>query len=165
VFGISLGGTVSAEACLKDPRLKACLIEDVAMTATVVQQGLQQPGIFITRPAATMRLERQTAGGWAEKDIEQTQTTMRSVYDSLPGDGYFVQVPGMYHIDLTDLDLLSPIFPTIGFSGPIGSQRAHDIVNAYSVAFFDKHLKGVATALLDGPAKQYPEVLFETRRP
>jgi hypothetical protein len=71
----------------------------------------------------------------------------------------------MYHIDLTDLDLLSPIFPTIGFNGPIGSQRAHDIVNAYSVAFFDKHLKGVATALLDGPAKPYPEVLFETRRP
>jgi hypothetical protein len=91
---------------LKDPRLKACLIEDVAMTADVVQKGLQQPGMFITRPADTMRLERQTTGGWAEKDIEQTLTTMRSVYNSLPADGYFVQVPGMYHIDLTDLDLL-----------------------------------------------------------
>jgi predicted dienelactone hydrolase len=165
VFGMSLGGTVGAEACLKDPRLKACLIEDVAMTADVVQKGLKQPSMFITRPAATMRLERQTAGGWADKDIVQTQTTMRHVYDSLPRDGYFVQVPGMYHLDLTDLDLLSPIFPTIGFTGPIGSQRAHDIINAYSVAFFDKYLKGIATALLDGPAKQYPEVLFETRRP
>ncbi len=165
VFGMSLGGTVSAEACLKDPRLKACLIEDVAMTANVVQKYLQQPSMFITRPVATMRLERQTAGGWAEKDIEQTQTTMRSVYDSLPGDGYFVQVPGMFHIDLTDLDLLSPFLPIIGISGPIGAERAHTIVNAYSVAFFDKELMGSTTILLDGHTKQFPEVIFGAHKP
>lgn len=164
VFGMSLGGIVSAEACLKEARLKACLIMDVAMSADVVQQGLQQPSMWITRPAATMRLEREKAGGWAEKDIEQTQSTMRTVYNHLPGDGYFVQAPGMFHIDLTDLNYGSPIFPKIGFSGPIGAQRAHDIVNAYSVAFFNKYLKARATALLDGPAEQYPEVIFEARR-
>ena len=165
VFGMSLGGMVGAETCLKDMRIKACLIEDVALTAEVVQKGLQQPSMFITRSAATMRLERQTAGGWAEQDIEQTQRTMRAVYDSLPGDGYFVQVPGMYHIDLTDIDLLSPIFPTIGFSGPIGSQRAHDIINAYSLAFFDRHLKGSSQPLLEGLSKQFREVFLEARRP
>ncbi len=162
MFGISLGGMIGAEACLKDPRLVACLVMDVAMTADVVQKGLRQPGMWMTRPADTMRLERQKAGGWAEKDIEQTQTTMRAVYNSLPGDGYFVQVPGMFHIDFTDLDLLSPIFIP-GFSGgPIGSQRAHEIVNAYSVAFFNKHLKGEPEALLAGPAA---EVIFEKRGP
>jgi len=162
-FGMSLGGTVGAESCLKDPRIKACLIEDVAMTADVVAKGLQRPTMFITRPAATMRLERQTAGGWAETDIVQTQDTMRAVYTSLPGDGYFVQIPGMYHIDMTDLDLLSPIFQLIGFSGPIGVERAHDIVNGYSVAFFDKYLKSQPTPLLDGPSKQHPDALFEKR--
>ena len=73
VFGMSLGGMVGAEACLKDPRIKACLIEDVAMTAAVVEQSLQQPSMWITRDADTMRLEREKAGGWAEKDIEQTR--------------------------------------------------------------------------------------------
>ena len=165
MFGVSFGGMVGAEACLKDPRIKACLMMDVAMTADVVQKGLRQPGMWITRPADTMRLERQTAGGWAEKDIEQTQTTMRAVYNRLPGDGYFVQVPGMYHIDFTDLDLLSPMFPLIGFSGPIGSQRAHDIINAYSLAFFDLHLEGHPAVLLDGLAAHDPEVIFEKRRP
>ena len=165
IFGMSLGGMVSAEACLKDPRIKACLVIDVAMTADVVQKGLQQPTMWITRPADTMRLERQTAGGWAEKDIEQTQTTMRTVYNSLPGDGYFVQIPGTYHIDFTDVDLISPLFPAIGFSGPIGSQREHDIVNAYSLAFFDKHLKGEPEALLNGPTTHYPEVIFAKRQP
>lgn len=163
MFGISLGGMVGAEACLKDPRFKACLVMDVAMTADVVEKGLQQPSMWITRPADTMRLERQEDGGWPEQAIEQTQSTMRAVYNRLPGDGYFVQVPGIFHIDFTDLDLLSPIFIS-GFSGgPIGSQRAHEIINAYSLAFFDKHLKGESQALLDGPVPQYPEVIFSSR--
>jgi predicted dienelactone hydrolase len=164
MFGVSFGGIVGAEACLHEPRLRACLMEDVFMPADVVDKGLQQPGMWITRPAGTMRLEREKSGGWTEKDIAQTQTTMRAVYDSLPGDGYFVQVPGMFHIDLTDLTYVSPLFPAIGFSGPIGVQRAHDIINAYSLAFFDKQLKGITTPLLNGHAKQFPEVIFETRQ-
>lgn len=164
IFGVSYGGMVGAEACLKDPRLKACMVMDVAMTDDVVQKGLQQPSMWITRDADTMRLERQKAGGWTEKDIEETQTTMRAVYNSLPGDGYFVQVPGMFHADLTDLTRVSPISSKLGLGGPIG-RRAHDIINAYSVAFFDKHLKDTPTALLGGPSKHFPEVIFETRKP
>ncbi len=165
VFGMSLGGMVGAEACLKESRLKACLMIDVAMTADVVHSGLQQPAMWITRPADSMRLERQKVGGWAEKDIVQTQTTMHEVYNRLPADGYFVQIPGTFHVDFTDIDLLSPMFPTIGFSGPIGSQRAHEIINAYSVSFFDKYFKGEPEVLLARPSAYYPEVIFETHGP
>lgn len=52
----------------------------------------------------------------------------------------------------------------IGFSGPMGSQRAHSIINAYTLAFFDRHLKDRPAALLDRPPEQYPDVIFETRR-
>ncbi len=166
VFGVSFGGIVGAEACLTEPhRLKACLVMDVFMSANVVQAGLTQAGMWITRPADTMLLERRKSGGWTDRDIEETQATMRSVYASLPGDGYFVQVPGMFHIDFTDVPYASPIFPRVGFSGPIGVQRAHDIVNAYSVAFFDQHLKGRPSPLLDASSKRSADVLFETRRP
>jgi len=44
-------------------------------------------------------------------------------------------------------------------------QQAHDIINAYSLAFFDRHLAGRPAKLPDGAAKQYPEVLFESRLP
>jgi hypothetical protein len=33
------------------------------------------------------------------------------------------------------------------------------------LAFFDRHLKGQSATRFDGPTKQYPAVLFETRRP
>jgi predicted dienelactone hydrolase len=165
IFGISFGGMVASQACEADPRLAACLMMDVAMPTNVVKNGLQQPCMWITRPASTMLLERQKTGGWQGQEIEQTLTTMRAVYNQLPGDGYFVQVPGMFHIDYTDLDLLSPLSPAFGLGGPIGSQRAHEIVNAYSLAFFDKHLKGKPEVLLEGSSALYPEVIFEKRRP
>ena len=37
------------------------------------------------------------------------------------------------------------------------------ILNAYTLAFFDKHLKGLPTSLLNGISAEYPEVLIELR--
>jgi hypothetical protein len=87
------------------------------------------------------------------------------VYDRLPGDGYFVEVRGMFHLDMTDAALLRPFVPWPGLEGPIGAARAHDIVNAYSVAFFDRELRGRPAPLLDGPPERFAEVRFESRRP
>jgi hypothetical protein len=159
IFGHSGGGIVGGEACRLEPRLRACLLEDAPMTADVVQAGLLQPAMWITRDAETMRLE-----GWPQSEIDEHQTTMRGVFESLPGDGYFVRLPGMFHLDMTDLPFLSPLASRLGLSGPIGAERAHRIIDAYSVAFFDRYLKGVPAVLLDQPAEEYPEVLFETRR-
>jgi len=152
-FGVSLGGMDAAEACLKDPRLKACLIMDVWMPADVVRAGLQQPSMFITRDADTMRLERQRSGGWTEKDIALTLSTMRTVYERLSGDGYYIEIPTMFHVNFTDLPYWSPITMQLGLTGPIDGQRGFEIVNAYSLAFFEKHLNGQPSPLLNGPSK------------
>ncbi len=162
-FGISLGGMDAAEACWKDPRLKACLIMDVYIPAEVVKAGLKSPSMFITRDADTMRLEHKANGTWSDHDIALTLTTMRAVYESLPGNGYFVEIPGMFHVNFTDLAYWSPVMSQLGQTGPINAQLGYNIVNAYSVAFFDKELKGQPSPLLNGPSKQYPEVIFEKR--
>ncbi len=164
VFGVSLGGIVVGDACRLDARLKACLVMDAAMSHAVVTVGLRKPGMWITRDAASMRRERQRSGGWPEAEIEAHQTSMRAVYASLPGDGYFVRVPGMFHSNFTDVPNWSPLVRWIGFAGPINTQRAYDIVNAYALAFFDKHLQGRAAALLDGAATHDPDVDFESRK-
>lgn len=164
IFGISAGGENGAEACLKDSRLKACLIMDVWIPADVVKASLHQPTMFITRDAATMRLERERSGGWTEKEIALTLDTMRALYESLPGDGYYLQIPNMFHINFTDAPAWSPITSQIGLTGPINGQRGFDLVNAYTLAFFDRYLKDQPSSLLDGPSEQYPEVNFESRR-
>jgi len=162
MFGVSLGGAVTAQACLQDVRLRACLPMDVYMPADVVRDGLRQPTMWISRDADTMRRE-----GWAQTDIDETQTTMRAVYESLPGDGYLVLIPGMFHQNLSDYPcfVASPLGGWLGL-GPIDARRAHHIINAYSRAFFDRSLKGVTgQPLLDARAPQYPDVLFESRGP
>lgn len=165
IFGVSLGGIVGGEASLRDPRVRAFIVEDAPMPADVLRAGLRQPTMWISRDAATMQLE-----GWSQsgsRGIDIHQTTMRTVFQSLQGDGYLVLVGGMFHVNLTDFPFLlwPPLRARIGLSGPIDAQRAHNIINAYSLAFFDKELKGQVEELLDGPAKQFPEVVFETRRP
>lgn len=144
----ALDQLTTLDTAYRDPRLKACLMMDAAMPADVVHAGLQQASMWITRDAHTMRLERQRSGGWSEADIQQTLTTMRAVYRSLPGDGYYVQIAGMFHDNFTDLPYWAPIASQLGLTGPIDGQRECDIVNAYSVAFFEKELKGQQTPLL-----------------
>ncbi|HSJ54419.1 MAG TPA: carboxylic ester hydrolase, partial [Anaerolineae bacterium] len=163
-FGVSLGGITAAEACRLDPRLRAALLMDAPLPAGVVRDGLRQPAMVITRDAETMRLERKRAGGWPESEITIHQITMRAVYDTLPGDGYFVQVPGIFHIDFTDTPRWTPLSSRLGLTGLIAGKRVHGILNAYTLAFFDRHLKGLQAPLLDGPSARYPEVIFETRR-
>ena len=132
------------------------------MPADVVQAGLQQPSMWILSDVDTWRLQH-----WSELDIDEHRTTMRAVFDSLPGDGYFVQVHKMFHLNLTDVPLLiyPPLGRMLGLFGPIDADRVHHIVNAYTFAFFDRHLKGRPATLLDGPTAQYPDVRLETRRP
>ena len=163
-FGVSLGGIVGSEACRIEPRLRACLFMDAPMPVDVVKSGLQQPAMWITRDAETMRLERRRSGGWSEADISAHQTSMGTAFKNVRGAGYFVQVPGMFHVNLTDVPYWSPLLPWLGVTGPINARRAHDIINAYSLAFFNRHLLGRAQALLEGPATQYPEVIFDARQ-
>lgn len=117
------------------------------MTDDVIREGLRQPVMWITRDAADMRREREHSGGWREADIARHQSTMRTAYQQARSAAYFVEIPGMFHIDLTDLNALSPVLPYLGLSGRAGRERTHQLINAYSLAFFDQHLRGSKDAL------------------
>ena len=164
-FGVSLGGIVGGAACLNEKRLRACLMMDAPMPVEVVAAGLSKPSMWITRDAASVRVERERAGGWPEAEIEAHQTSMRTVFEALRGPGYFVQVRGIFHLNFTDAPNWTPLASRLNLTGPIEGQRAHDIINAYSLAFFDRHVSGREAKLLDAPTDQYPEVLFESRLP
>jgi pimeloyl-ACP methyl ester carboxylesterase len=163
VVGHSFGAVVGAEAARIDGRVRAAMLEEGFMPGDVVRDGLAQPVMLVTRPAASMRVEREAAGGWPESDIDETRGTMRSVYEHLRDEGYFVEIAGSFHLDMTDAGLLAPYVAWPGLAGPIGPERVHRIVNAYSVAFFDRELRHEPAPLLDGPHPTFPEVTFESR--
>jgi predicted dienelactone hydrolase len=161
VFGVSIGGAVAAASCLRDVRLKACLPMDNFMPENVVRQGLLQPTLWISRDAAAMRSE-----GWAEVDIEEVQSTMRGTYHRVSGPGYLLLISGMFHQNFSDFPFFvaRPLGIWLGLDGPIDWRRGHAIINAYTRAFFDRHLKELtAITLLDRSSPDDPEVIFERR--
>jgi predicted dienelactone hydrolase len=162
MFGVSLGGLVTSEVCRKDARVKACLVEDVFVPQDAISAGADQPTMWITTDAASMR-----AQGWPEWEVALHQDTMRAAFEGARSDGYFVHVPGTFHLNYTDLPytIAAPIGRALGLIGPIDWRRAHAIINAYGLAFFDRHLKSEAAPLLDGPSVDFPEAVIEARHP
>ena len=102
--------------------------------------------------------------GWSDAEIDAHQTSMRAVYEGLSGAGYFVRVPGMFHSNFTDTPIWTPLATRLGIAGRLDGQRAHDVVNGYSSAFFERHLMDRPSKLLDGPSPRCPEAIFESRR-
>jgi hypothetical protein len=135
MFGVSLGGLVTADACHRDGRIRACLIMDVFVPDDVVASGLEQPAMWLTRSAADMRAE-----GWPDYVTTLHQTSMRTAYERSRADRYFVSVPGMFHLDYTDLPftIATPIARSLGLIGPIDWHRGHAIIDAYTLAFFER---------------------------
>lgn len=166
VFGVSLGAMVAAEAALRDHRIRAVLMMDAAMPANVARAGLSQPAMWMTRPPSSMRLERSRSGGWSEKDIAQTLSSMQAAFSKhRRGSAYFLVMAGMFHVNFTDLPYWSPITEQLGLTGPVDGIRMLSVIDAYTLAFFDKYLKNLPTSLLDESAEQLPGVQLKVRWP
>ncbi|MFC7623741.1 alpha/beta hydrolase family protein [Microlunatus sp. GCM10028923] len=156
LFGLSLGGAVTAEACRTEPRIKACLPIDNFMPDPVVAEGLRQPTLWLTRDAATMRRE-----GWSEEAIEDTLGSIRATFDDHGPGGWLVQLPGLYHLDFSDAPLITPLARTAGLSGPIDPDRGRLIIDAVTEAFFDHHLRGRSAEPLRTLPDRYPELIMD----
>jgi predicted dienelactone hydrolase len=161
IFGHSLGGVVAAEACRLDARFEAGIALDVFVPQKVVENGLAQPFMFITRDTATM--EQELTGldpGERQALVDGQMDSIQAVFDEPGKERYLVKIHGLFHYNATDLPLWSPLTPVIGLAGPIDTSRAHRIINVYTLAFFDRHLDGQPALLLEGPSPDYPEVEF-----
>ena len=73
-----------------------------------------------------------------------------------------MQIPGMFHLNFTDAPSWTPLAERLGISGPIGGARGHEIVAAYTLAFFDRFLSGEPATLLDEPPR-WGDVRVERR--
>ena len=163
VFGMSLGGYVAPEACSNDARFLACLAVDAGKTEKVARNGLTQPLMIMNRDANIMRDERRKAGGWPEPEIAHTIKTQRNLFQNNRGPAYYVTMNGIFHTNWTDAPLWSPLVRWIGLAGPIDPYQGFATTNAYTLAFFDRHLKGKTAPILNEPVSRNPNTRLEVR--
>ena len=139
VVGFSSGGWPVINAANEDSRIKAGISQDGDEPA--VRWKGSQPFMFMASGA-------------------ELDPNMRRDYLHAAGPAYLVQIEKFRHGDFSD----AVVWPRQGYPPPqIDGRHAVEIVNAYVLAFFEQHLKGLDQPLLDGPSLSFPEATFESR--
>jgi dienelactone hydrolase len=147
-FGHSTGGGASIQFCVTDPRCKTAFGMDAWMTPVseqVLDNGTDRPLLFLFSENFP------TVKNWQLFDRLALHLT---------GPVTVATIKGTSHYDFSDLPALSPLAPQLGLKGPLNGQRVLQIVNDYSLAFFDWTLKGKPTTLFDAPSPAFPEMEF-----
>jgi pimeloyl-ACP methyl ester carboxylesterase len=167
-FGHSFGGVAAAHACQRDQRIKACLNQDGAMGMKpfyldVQSWGMNQAFMLIERPPnrepltdsdlSAMKMTRARAMEFiaqlnADRDRALRNTGMGS---------YRVLLRGSVstHMDFSDLQVLSAK-NSIELNQRM---RVLALVRSYTLAFFDKYVRGMKAPLLD---RSTPDEVLES---
>lgn len=155
-FGWSFGGATSIQMTADDPRVKAAVGHDGQLFGDVRERGT-------TRPVLQLHHGMDDALDYPEDKREEVRELMALVnsWDSTArarssADWYNLTISGTNHGDFSDLSLFYP-----RPAGQLDPRRAHAIINSYTLAFFDRYLRGVASELLT--ASPYPEATLVTR--
>lgn len=155
--GHSWGSYTAMEAAYSDPRLLALVSLDgtpgwqpnSAATNMAMNNGLQKP---------VLRLQ----GGTSDNG-SNTQATTWGIYNTHPhGPLYQLNFVGAGHYFFTDACYTgmpahqsNPLY-----CGTADVSLTMNAVRAYTLAFFDRHLKAQPGTLLDAPSPEYPNVTF-----
>jgi predicted dienelactone hydrolase len=141
VMGMSMGGIAAGQPGTGDARFKAVMNIDGGLFGDLADTTVSRPTMFMG--------SRRFVG-------------YDSVFaDHVDGDCYVVAIGGADHYDFSDFTLLNRKHPMIG---EVEGMTMLEIVNAYTLAFFDLYLKGVESELLTGERQPYAEVDFKAFR-
>ncbi len=161
IFGHSFGGAVAAEVCRCDRRFKAGVNYDGLIFGDVLDQGIGKPFLFLmdgTPIPSESELEH-NKGPYVRELILVAEN-----YDCLrhhPEErGYWASIKGASHMNFCDSPLYTPI-RRLTHGGPIEPSRCFQIINAFTVAFFNTYLKGAPDPFFDGSVSAYPEIELE----
>jgi len=165
-LGYSFGGAVAAELSRLDARIGAAVNIDGRHWATALEHGVQKPYLFIGEPLLlpdAAALASNDPATRYEAALDQVDYRNLAVHLRENG-GIQASIAGTTHANFSD-GSLSSHWRRLSGGGPIDALRAHRILDAYVLAFFEQTLRGQPSLLLSGPSPEYPEVRLERFRP
>jgi predicted dienelactone hydrolase len=149
IMGFSKGGAAAGQFCVTDARCKAGINLTGFMYGDIVDINLVEPFMFV-----------------AEEELWCRDCYVNDLfYKRTESSAYQIKIRGARHASFGDPSLWGELFESFAGGATIDGERMTQIQNVYTLAFFDKHLKGLAAPLLDGPSPGYPEVVFKSRHP
>ncbi len=150
ILGHSTGAGAAVQHCNTEDRCKVGLAMDPFLNpvANAIIDGDVEKPFFYMHSEAWMK--------------PFNKDRYERLVDSTSGDFYELYMAGTKHLNWSDFSLMSPFGAELGLDiGTIDAHRSMEIINAYSVAFFDHYLKDGPNELLTDNTP-YPEVTYRT---
>jgi pimeloyl-ACP methyl ester carboxylesterase len=164
LFGHSLGGAAAAQVSRERDDVKAAIVIDGTMIGDITALGNDNKEI-ITNESFNKPLMLMYNSSFMEKEAKESSYLPNiNAYSHATDAAYSLCIKESGHLNFTDLPRISPFLSKALGVGTVDSLKCIKIVNDYSLAFFDKHIKGEPSALLDG-SSGYNEVEFDKRIP
>ncbi|MFF0551757.1 alpha/beta hydrolase family protein [Streptomyces sp. NPDC004311] len=149
--GHSIGGAAASASMAADPRVDAGVNMDGTFFTPVPPAGLGG------RPFLML------AGDPALLPPDFPDTSWEDNWPRLDGWKRWLNITGAGHAAFTDWPVLGD---QVGYGHPetpLSGLRSQQITRGYVGAFFDLHLRGIASPRLEGPTAADPEVVFHRR--
>lgn len=172
IFGHSVGGVAAGRACQIDSRFKACLnLDGLAVGQPFYPDeagnGPEQPYMIMLKPISAPPDEQLaqwkiTREAWTALQRDRLDGLLGSVKSG----SYKLIASGFDHQSFSDNPLMYPSLPdslaAMGLKAGASARRQVQLTREYTLAFFDKHVKGNGSTALDQPSTTNPEIAIET---
>jgi pimeloyl-ACP methyl ester carboxylesterase len=151
-FGHSIGATATAQVAKDDPRVRAAILIDGSIMGDVASNPIVSKPLFLILASSFKGRDRAT---WPNRAISaEAHALLRNAKPST-----VITIAGTTHSFPADTGLMPFAKDWQGQSA--NPSRAMTITRAYIKAFFDQHLLGKDSSLLNGQSPEYPEVTLE----
>ena len=154
-FGWSFGGAAAVDLAIRDARIKAAVDQDGQLFGLGRVRGAARPVMLMHGGGDPKRGVPAEQHGIVDDLMKTVEAWDAKFHAAATGVVYDLRIARTEHGNFSDLPLFFP-----RDSAALEPARAHAIITAYTVAFFDQHLRGVRAPLLDAPSPAFPEVTF-----
>lgn len=172
IFGHSVGGVAAGRACQLDSRFRACLnLDGLAVGQPFYPdeagQGPEQPYMLMLKPIPVPS-DKQLAEWKVTREawLALQRGRLDGLLQSVKSGSYKLIASGFTHQSFSDNPLMYPsLLDSLGslrLKAGASAHRQVQLTRDYTLAFFDKHVKGKSTTLLDQPSTANPEIALET---
>ena len=157
MLGWSFGGATAIEMARIDARVKAAVNHDGSLYGGATNRPIARPFMLLRR-GVDEAFADPGSSGLDVREIAKIMFAYDSAAKALSGnDWYDLTIGNTRHSSFSDLPLLA--HP----DSALAARRGHEIIVAYTLAFFDRYLKGQLSPLLDSASDELPEVIFRRK--
>jgi predicted dienelactone hydrolase len=160
MFGWSFGGAAALEMLRTDSRVKAAVNHDGRLFGGTMAEPIGRPFMMFHHGINDFSGVPEAMRGAASELMGNNMSLDSAARARATADWYDVTIAKTIHAHFSDLPLFMSQFRDTTL---LAGRRDHEIISAYTLAFFDRYLLNRKSALLEAPSAVFPEVTFRRK--